>query len=79
MTEVKWRDNRSPAQRIHQRLAQGSDNYPLKPSAQTTTNPTRCVTTVYFGASQAPSDGGHGSNHDPVAAVIAAVGGVRPR
>jgi hypothetical protein len=75
MVEVRWRDGRgNPAQRIQDRLAQGSDNYPLTPSAQTTTNPTRCVTTVYFGASQAPSDRGHGP--DEVLAHIASKGGI---
>jgi len=77
MTEVKWRDNRGPAQRIHDRLAQGKDAYPLRASAQVETHPTRTVTTVYYGASQAPSDRGHGPAHDEVSAFVASKGGVR--
>ena len=76
MTEVKWRDNRGPAQRIHDRLAQGKDAYPLRANAQVETHPTRTVTTVYFGASQAPSDRGHGAP-DEVSAFVASKGGVR--
>jgi hypothetical protein len=68
MVEVKWSNDRSPAQRIQDRLKQGTDNYPLKPNAQVTTNPTRTITTIHYGASQAPSDRGHGE-HDPVAAL----------
>jgi hypothetical protein len=71
MVEVKWSDNRSPAQRIQDRLKQGTDNYPLKPNAQVTTNPMRTITTIHFGASQAPSDRGFGE-HDPVAALARA-------
>jgi hypothetical protein len=77
MVEVRWRDGRgNPAQRIHDRLSQGTDNYPLAPSAQTTTNPTRCITTIHYGASQS-SDRGHGNGPDPVAAAIAAKGGIQ--
>jgi hypothetical protein len=79
MVEVKWNDGRGPAQRIQQALAQGMDKYPLHPNAEITTNPTRCVTKVYYGSSQAPSDRGHGSGPDPVEIAVASVGGVRPR
>jgi hypothetical protein len=78
MVEVKWSNNRGPAQRVHDRLAQGKDAYPLKPSAQTETHHiTR--TKIYYGSSQAPSDKGHGTTHDAVDAAVASVGGVRPK
>jgi hypothetical protein len=67
MVEVIWK-GKGPAQRIHDRLKQGSDNYPLKPNAQVTTNPMRTITTIHYGASQAPSDRGFGE-HNPVAAL----------
>jgi hypothetical protein len=79
MVEVKWSDNRSPAQRIQDRLKQGTDNYPLKPNAGTVTQQ-QTVTKIYYGSSQSNSDRGHGpSEPDPVAAAIASVGGVRPK
>jgi hypothetical protein len=75
MVEVRW-NGRGPAQRIHDRLAQGKDAYPLKPSAQTETHHiTR--TKIYYGASQAPSDRGDGTGPDPVAAAIASKGGIQ--
>ena len=78
MVEVKYRDDRCEPARINARLAQGRDAYPLKPDASVTTNPTRCITNVYFGASQSDSDRGHGPvGPDPVAAAVASKGGVR--
>jgi hypothetical protein len=76
MVEVIWK-GKGPAQRIHDRLKQGSDKYPLKPNASVTTNPTRCITQVYYGSSQAPSDKGHGADPDQVDAAVASKGGVR--
>jgi hypothetical protein len=78
MVEVKWSGNRGPAQRIHDRLAQGSDKYPLKPDAETVTQQ-QTRTKIYYGSSQAPSVRGHGAGPDEVEAAIAARGGIRPR
>ena len=74
MVEVKWSGNRGPAERVQDRLKQVTGG--LKPSAQTETHHvTR--TTIYYGSSQAPSDRGYSSSHDPVAAAIASKGGIQ--
>jgi hypothetical protein len=55
---VIYRDNRSPAQRIQDRLKSSSPASGLRPQdrlssqAQTETLPTRAITNVYIGGSQ---------------------------
>jgi len=72
MVEVRYSGGRKEAERINARLKQSNC---LKPSAQVETNPTRTITTVYYGASQAKSPAHEG--YDEVAAAVAAKGGVR--
>jgi hypothetical protein len=55
MVEVIFRDGKSQAQRIQDRLRCSSPNQgaqPLPSQGQTTTQPTRTTTTIYYGSSQ---------------------------
>ena len=57
MPEVRYRDNRSPEQRIADRLKPSCPDYAQSPQdrvaadASTTTHPTRTVTTIHYGGS----------------------------
>lgn len=58
MPEVVYRDGRGPAERIQDRLRPSCPDYARRPQdrvaaqAETQTTPNRCVTTIYYGASQ---------------------------
>jgi len=64
---------KSEAARIQDRL--GNVHGPLRPNSVTETVPTRCVTSVYHAAAHVPVRKYEGP--DPVAAAVAAKGGVR--
>jgi len=52
MPQVIYRDGRGPAQRIADRLRSSSPSQAVGSDAQSTTQPTRTITNVYYAASQ---------------------------
>jgi hypothetical protein len=72
MTEVVYR-GKPEAKRVRDELK----NKPSVRANSVTEQVHRTIVTVYHASNQAPSDKGYGGGPDPVAAAIAAKGGIQ--